>query len=148
MILIVESATVPQTMAMSLQRISGILQNVKKWYQSRNSFIKSVAKVAGISTILLIGDRIYRHLSRKYNKYPPGLFGIPYFGSLFTFVYYDEWNLAVNILPHYGPITMHNMGNTKTITIHDYNIAKTMLESSHCNSRPWILLPCMAAIIY
>lgn len=91
-----------------------------------------------VSTIFLhnIGSHLYRKYGKKYAM-PPGMIGIPYFGSLFTaMIMYNQEYFNHNILPSYGPLTLFKMGQSYSLVINDCNLYKCFMSSKYCIDRP------------
>ena len=93
--------------------------------------------VGVIITSILAVHNIYKRVERKRSRYPPGLFGVPYFGSLFTLLYYKEDSFYMDLIPSYGPIVMHNIGQINFISLNDINLVKTMFNHKYCLNRCW-----------
>lgn len=116
---------------------------LKRWVHET---IKSKRLFFGSTTLACLCTFIGFHLynrSRYYNKRklfagcssPPKMLGIPYFGSLFTILYYkSDFNLT--ILPKYGPLCGYSIGNGDFICLNDINIGQTVLSHKCCVDRP------------
>ena len=94
----------------------------------RSKILAAIAALGGISVFGLIA-RIARIIyRRKRYKYPPGLFGVPFFGSFLTMtmengVYYHK------TLPSYGPITHAPGGLYMNMTfINDKHLLKSLYQ--------------------
>ena len=109
------------------------------WFQSLPTLQRWIVGITAFNTTILITHRLFSYLSRKIHKYPPGLYGIPYFGSFFTFGFYGEEKFTQSLLPSYGPITMHKIGITNILTINEVNLIKVIIGSEYCALRPWQL---------
>ena len=91
---------------------------------------------SGICVSVVLLRNVFNRIYRKIYKYPPGLFGIPYFGSFFTLAAYGDDKFYTKLMPKYGPIAMFNVGNTSMICINDANLIQTMYNSNYCLKRP------------
>ena len=99
-------------------------------------FLKKWSLATGICLSILLLRSMYHRIYRKICKYPPGLFGVPYFGSLFAVAAYGDDKFYTKLLPKYGAITMFQLGNTNMISINDVNLIQTMYNSQYCLKRP------------
>lgn len=92
--------------------------------------------LGSITTITCtIARSLYISYSRRKRQSPPGLHGIPFFGSLFTMAFWSG-DFYVKLLPKYGPITSHFVGKQEFITIHDKNLIQTIFSHDCCINRP------------
>ena len=102
----------------------------------RLTLLQKCSLATGVCVSLLLLRNIFHRVYRKIYKYPPGLFGIPYFGSFFTVAFYQDDYFLSKILPKYGPITMFRIGNTNMISINDATLVQTILEHKASTERP------------
>lgn len=100
---------------------------------------KKFSLATGICLSLLLLRNVFNRIYRRIYKYPPGLFGIPYFGSFFTLAAYGDDKFYTKLIPKYGPITMFDVGNTSMISINDANLIQTMYNSNYCLQRPQLM---------
>ena len=119
-----------------LETLATDLKRLVNWYKNRTGIQRWLIGASGFSVTVLASHRLFSYLSRKNNKQPPGLIGIPYFGSFFTLAYYGEEKFSRSLLPSYGPITMHKIGTTKILTINEINLIKAIIGSQYCALRP------------
>lgn len=115
--------------------------------QALKPVIKKVIDLSKPKKYILFGTifgliSLYLHrriifIYREKHRYPPGLFGVPYFGSLLLAGYYKE-ALMSEVLPRYGPITMMTIGQMNILTIHDADLLEKMYKSDYCLQRPLV----------
>ena len=103
---------------------------------------RTISKIGIYSVIcsfgVLIGHNVISRLYRRYGKkYPiaPGLIGMPYFGSFFALMLYDQKELNHELLPSYGALTLYKMGQQDIMLINDLNIFKFIMKSDYCVNR-------------
>ena len=126
-------------MSFCSQTLSFLLEKLLRWYNSRNKAAKYFLIASAGYGSTLAAHWITTYFYRKYKQFPPGLLGIPYFGSLFTLIFYHNEAFNDNLLPKYGPITMYTIGKTKFVSINDINLVKSIFNSPHCCNRPTML---------
>ena len=112
------------------------LNVVKSWFNSQSTGYKW--GIAGLASLLAgVGYNLVTRFYRRYVcHYPPGLIGVPYFGSFLSMLMYSPEYFNNTLLPSYGPLSMHKFGSVKILTIHDYNLVKAIFCSDHCFGRP------------
>ena len=99
-------------------------------------------KFALFATILILCvfiKHIVGLILRRVNKCPPGLAGVPFFGSLFTVAYQGDEKMLSQTLPQFGSISMHCIGNTKIYTLNDYNLVKKIFNNPISINRPNVI---------
>ena len=100
------------------------------WLDTANHFLvtypcfKKWMVAAGLGCCLLVIRSAFIYTRDKWHKYPPTLYGVPVFGSLFTMLYHGE-HFNTKILPQCGPIVSHHIGSlfsAHNVTINDANL--------------------------
>ena len=61
------------------------------------------------------------------DKSPPRLYGIPFFGSLFTMLFMQK-EFRLNILPKYGDLVTYNIGNLKFYKIQNIDLCNKVFQ--------------------
>ena len=112
------------------------VSNCKDWFNAQPWFIQCGLIIGGCCLTIYCNHNVCAVVYRRYYGYPAGPIGIPYFGSLFTVLYYKQQTFNLKLLPSYGPITMHAIGSTNVLTINDVNLVKAVLHNRACVERP------------
>lgn len=108
-------------------------------FEKYPKFSKKVLIPCSIGIATTIGTLIFRRLwmrfQRKRHHIPPGLYGVPIFGSFFTMLIHKS-DFNRKILPSYGPISSYTFGNQLFIIINDSNLLKKCFKSNYLVNRP------------
>eukprot|EP01084_Bolivina_argentea_P285868 490283_1 len=78
---------------------------------------------------------IYCYIHRKYNKYPPGPIGLPFFGSLFSCI--DIPKYALHLASKYGVITMIYVGSQPFIFLNTIKYINEINKNENALDRDW-----------
>ena len=92
--------------------------------------------VCGISVSLLISRILFKKWIGHINKSPPQLYGLPFIGSLFTMIIYQN-SFRDKILPKYGDLVTYNIANIKYYKINEIGLAKKILNIA--KDRPYVI---------
>ena len=109
---------------------------LKDGYESHKHQIlsKTLIYLGGLTTTLFVRI-LYLKIRNRLTKKPPQLYGVPFFGSLFTMIFWKN-NFNTNLLPKYGDIVTYNVGTIKFCQINDLQLIKELFSSGKTNDRP------------
>ena len=102
------------------------------WYSAldlftSSNFLVKCTSVVAIGASLLALRILLKTLKQTALKYPPQIYGLPIFGSLFTKIFWEE-QLIHEILPSYGDIVLYNIGFNKQICINNVNLINAIFN--------------------
>ena len=65
----------------------------------------------GIGYITILFRRVVIYYYRRYKRLPPGLYGVPYFGSMFTLIYHGA-DLNLKVYRNMGQLQVTVLANS------------------------------------
>ena len=108
------------------------------WLSQFSPLTQKLIIGTSVTFSLLIVHQVYSKFYCWKNRVPPGLFGVPYFGSMFTLMVFQK-RFHSKILPKYGPITYYKIGQTEMLTLNDALLIQTIFKHETCRNRPkWL----------
>ena len=99
----------------------------------RNPWIKKCLKIAASGVSLLALRIMYKKIKSVVKKSPPQLYGLPFIGSLFTMLFWQQ-KFHLKLLPHYGDLVTFNIINLQFVTINECQLAHKICKIA--NTRP------------
>ena len=118
-------------------RLQIVLETVKPWiikFKSLNPIVRWTSYILG-----LLGFRkIYAFLYRKINNYPPGIYGLPFIGSISALTKDIDKQYQIKQSQIYKTVSMTYIGQVPAVRIHDYNIAKQVFVVDS-NTKPYLI---------
>ena len=115
-----------KVMNKTINQANTIFEQIAAIIQSSKALrILSVGATFGGSLWLL--RNLWIKIKVKIYKYPPQLVGIPFLGSLFTLIIFQE-SFSLKILPNYGDIVGFNLANVQYYRINNNEILQQILD--------------------
>ena len=99
----------------------------------RNPWMKKCLKIAAGGVSLLSLRIMYKKIESVITKSPPQLYGLPFLGSLFTMLFWQE-KFQLKLLPKYGDLVTFNIINLQFVTINECELADKICKIA--NTRP------------
>lgn len=118
-------------------RLKGLSTQISSIYPVLTRFAKALSATAAAYFFIQLVRKGYYTVLFRYNKYPPGPIGVPFFGVLLSTLRWKDFTFAIKIGRQYPVMSMYPYGPwSYCVMVNDKDLIRKLSKSAVFSSRP------------